>query len=177
MPHLWYFAYGSNMQSATFCGRRGITFARAVAARAPGWQVVFDNPPIVPIGESHANLVAAPDGEAFGVAYAVSTAALEAIDLSEGVLIGNYVRRPVAVVPLDGSTAFEAFTLVSERRDATLQPSTRYMAMLIEGALEHGLPTAYVEFLRTIPAREPSAAARAFLPVMEGALAAMRPKS
>jgi hypothetical protein len=42
---MWYFAYGSNMESGTLRGRRGIPFRRAVAARAPGWRVVFDKPP------------------------------------------------------------------------------------------------------------------------------------
>jgi len=174
---VWYFAYGSNMQRATFCGRRGITCSRAVAAQAPGWRVVFDKPPLVPIGESFANLLAAPQAAAYGVAYEISPAALESIDLSEGVLIGNYVRTTTLVVPLGGGELVEAFTLMSDRRDATLLPSTRYMALLIEGALEHGLPAEYVDFLRAVPAREPSSAARAFQSLVDGALAAMRPKS
>jgi hypothetical protein len=174
---VWYFAYGSNMQRATFCGRRGISCSRALAARAPGWRVVFDKPPLVPIGEAFANLVADPEAVAYGVAYEISLAALESIDLSEGVLIGNYVRMTTRVVPLAGEESFDAFTLMSDRRDVALLPSTRYMALLIEGALEHGLPQAYVDYLRSVPAREPSAAARAFLPVVDGALAAMRPKS
>lgn len=174
---MWYFAYGSNMQRATFCGRRGITFNRAVAAQAPGWRVVFDKPPLVPIGESFANLIADGESVAYGVAYEISSAALESIDLSEGVLLGNYVRTTTLVVPLAGGEPFEALTLLSDRRDDALMPSTRYMALLIEGALEHGLPAPYVDFLRAVPAREPSAVARAFQPLVEGALAAMRPKS
>ena len=174
---MWYFAYGSNMQRATFCGRRGITCSRAFAARAPGWRVVFDKPPLVPIGESFANLIADPAETAYGVAYEVSPAALDSIDLSEGVMIGNYVRTTTLIIPLIGGEPLEAFTLMSDRRDAALLPSTRYMALLIEGALENGLPPAYVEFLRAVPAREPSAAARAFQPLVDGALAAMRPKS
>src|SRR5262249_31220268 len=58
---MWYFAYGSNMQSDTLHGRRGIAFRRAVAVRAPGWRVVFDKPPLLPIGEAFANIVPDPD--------------------------------------------------------------------------------------------------------------------
>jgi len=177
VDRVWYFAYGSNMQRATFCGRRGISCSRAIAARAAGWRVVFDKPPLVPIGESFANLIADPHAAAYGVAYEISATALESIDLSEGVLIGNYVRTTALVVPLDGGGPVEAFTLMSDRRDAALLPSTRYMALLIEGALEHGLPADYIEFLRAVPAREPSSVARAFQPFVDGALAAMRPKS
>jgi len=48
---IWYFAYGSNMQAATFRGRRGIEPLRALAARLPGWRLVLDKPPLVPVGE------------------------------------------------------------------------------------------------------------------------------
>ena len=45
MSRVWYFAYGSNMQSATLRGRRGIAYRRALPARVSGWRVVFDKPP------------------------------------------------------------------------------------------------------------------------------------
>src|SRR6266571_8462260 len=41
---VWYFAYGSNMQRATLCGRRGIEPLRALAARAAGWRLALDKP-------------------------------------------------------------------------------------------------------------------------------------
>ena len=175
VEHTWYFAYGSNMQRATFCGRRGIEFRRAAAARVPGWRLVFDKPPLLPIGEAYANIVPDSGSEVLGVAYELPAAALQAIDLTEGVLIGNYQRRTVPIVPLaEQDTAFEAFTLTSERRDPGLLPSTRYMALLIEGAIEHGLPPAYVDFLRGVPARPPSHAAVALQPLVDGALAVMK---
>jgi gamma-glutamylcyclotransferase len=173
----WYFAYGSNMQTATFCGRRGIEYTCAVAVRAPGWRLVLDKPPLLPIGESFANIVADAAGEVLGVAYEVSEAALGSIDLSEGVLIGNYERRVVPVVPLRGDgEPRDAFTLTSERRDAALCPSTRYMALLIEGAIEHGLPAEYVDSLRAIRAQEESHAAAALRPLLDGALDLMKPR-
>jgi cation transport regulator ChaC len=176
VEHVWYFAYGSNMQRATFSGRRGIVFRRAQPARAPGWRVVFDKPPLVPIGESFANLVPDSDAEAFGIAYEITPAALESLDLSEGVLIGNYARVAIPVAPLAGGASLTAFTLSSSQRDAALRPSSRYMALLIDGAIEHGLPQAYVAALRAVPTCEESAAAVAMRPLMEDALAAMRPK-
>ena len=174
---VWYFAYGSNMQTATFCGRRGITFTRAAAARLCGWRLVLDKPPLLPIGESYANIVPDAHSDVLGVAYEVESDALDSIDLSEGVLIGNYERRTVPVLPLVGEGApFDAFTLVSDRGDASLRPSLRYMALLIEGALEHGLPTEYVDFLRGISACEESRVATAMRPLFDGALALMKPR-
>jgi gamma-glutamylcyclotransferase len=177
VSHAWYFAYGSNMQTATFCGRRGIEFVRARAARVPGWRLVLDKPPLLPIGESFANIVPDPTSAVLGVAYEISADALASIDLTEGVLIGNYQRWVVAAELLDATPArVDAFTLMSERRDPALIPSTRYMALLIDGALEHGLPAEYVDFLRSLPARPPSLSADALQPWIDEAMAALRPK-
>ena len=155
MSSAWYFAYGSNMQRATFTGRRGISFARAEPARVAGWRLVFDKPPLFPVGESYANIVPDAAAEVLGVLYEVTPDDLAHIDLTEGVLLGNYRRVEVPVTALRRSpdAPRAAFTLTSERRDQALQPSVRYMGLLIAGALEHGLPSTYVDFLRSVPAR------------------------
>ena len=169
MRTVWYFAYGSNMQTATFTRRRGIAFLRAVPGRLGGWRLVLDKPPLVPVGESYANIVPDPGAEVFGVLYEVAQDDVAHIELTEGVLIGNYQRAEVAVAPLTSPAGGpqRAFTLVSGSRDAELRPSTRYMALLIEGALEHGLPAGYVDFLRSVPARPESAAAAELRPLMD----------
>src|SRR5215468_2683289 len=103
------------MQTATFSGRRGIEFTRATPARASGWRLVLDKPPL-PIGEAFANIVPDAASAVLGVAYEVADEVLPVLDLSEGVLIGNYERRTVAVELLDvASLPVDAFTLVSER--------------------------------------------------------------
>ena len=148
---MWYFAYGSNMQSDTLRGRRGVTFRRALPVRAPGWRVVFDKPPLFSIGEAFANIVPEPDATALGVAFEVGADDLAQIERSEGVSFGNYRRVELAVDPLapcDDAPA-SAMSLASERRDPSLLPSTRYMALVIAGALEHGLPAEYLERVTT----------------------------
>jgi hypothetical protein len=169
---VWYFAYGSNMQTATFRGRRGIAFHRALPARVPGWRLVLDKPPLLPIGEGFATIVPAPDAEVLGVLYEIETEALEVIDLTEGVLIDNYRRVTVQAWPLDAALAapLDVQTLTADRRDPALRPSRRYMSLLIEGALEHGLPASYVEMLRATPACAESAAAQAARGVIDAGL-------
>ncbi len=165
---VWYFAYGSNMQSATLRGRRGIGFLRAVPARAVGWRLVFDKPPLIAIGESFANIIRDAATHTLGVAYEVTEVDLQRIELTEGVLLGNYHRVHLPVVPLSpGATALDAVSLTSPQRDAQLQPSTRYMELVISGALEHGLPAEYVAALRAIPAKPPSAEALRFRALMD----------
>jgi AIG2 family protein len=164
---VWYFAYGSNMQLATFRGRRGIVPGRAVAAYLEGWRLVFDKPPLLPMGrQGMGNVVEDADGRVYGVAYRVSADDLAHIDLTEGVLIDNYRRVGVRVTTLARDGVLDAFTLTSPMRDPLLQPSRRYMALLVEGAVEHGLPEAYCAWLRSVPAIDEtpeSMAARAMI--------------
>ena len=164
------------MQSATLRGRRGIDFLRALPARACGWRLVFDKPPLAPIGESFANIIPDAGATVLGVAFEVSQEDLRQIDLTEGVLLGNYQRVAIPIVPLATSFAPEltAFTLTSDRHDASLSPSQRYMDLLIAGAIEHGLPSDYVAFLRSVPAQPETAEAIEFRAHLDEALRRMR---
>jgi len=165
----WYFAYGSNMQSATLRGRRGVEYRRAVAARLDGWRLVLDKPPLIPIGGSFANVIPDPSAAVHGVLFEVSEDDLAHLDLTEGVLVGNYERVPVTVLPLSPPEAevVVAYTLTSQRREPQLMPTHRYMQLLIEGAEEHGLPAEYIAFLRSIPSREETREAAELRPMMD----------
>jgi cation transport regulator ChaC len=168
---VWYFAYGSNMQRATFCGRRGVEYRRALPARVKGWRLVIDKPPLVPVGEGFANLVPEPGAEVLGVLYEITEHDLAHIDLTEGVLIGNYDRIEVPVCTLGGPALdVVAATLVSDKRSPGLLPSDRYMQCVIAGAEEHGLPADYVALLRAIPCRPESDEAKRFRPFLDEAL-------
>ena len=152
---VWYFAYGSNMQPATFAGRRGITPTRTLAARVRDWRLVLDKTPLIPIGEAFANVRHDPGAETYGVVYEITPDDLAHVDLTEGVLIGNYERIEVMVEPLappsDGDAPTSAYTLTSDKRSAELIPSEYYMALLIEGAETHGLPPEWIAMLRAVP--------------------------
>jgi gamma-glutamylcyclotransferase len=173
---VWYFAYGSNMQTATFRGRRRIGFSRALPARAAGWRPVFDKPPLVPVGHAFANIVPDAAAHVLGVLYEISGPDLDHVGLTEGVLIDNYRWAEIAVRPL-ATPAVEvvASTLVSDRRDPALAPSERYMACLIAGAEEHGLPPEYVAWLRAVPAHPETEEALRFRALMDEALGARAP--
>jgi gamma-glutamylcyclotransferase len=167
---VWYFAYGSNMQSATLRGRRGVHYHRALPGRARGWRLVLDKPGLIPTGESVANIVPEAAAELWGVLFEIDAADLGHIDLTEGVLIGNYTRVEIPVEPVAAEPALQAFTLTSNRRDPGLRPSTRYMDLLISGAEEHRLPAEYIAFLRSIPARPESPEAAQLRPFFDDAL-------
>jgi hypothetical protein len=174
VERVWYFAYGSNMQPATFAGRRGIVPTQAMAARAPGWRLVLDKPPIVPINESFANLLADAAAETFGVLYEITADDLAHVDLTEGVLIDSYRRIEIDTMTVATDTVIRAFTLVSERKATDLRPSERYMALLVEGAERHGLPAEWIAMLRAVPTCTSSPEAMARRAFIDGALASMR---
>lgn len=167
----WYFAYGSNMQSATLRGRRGVAWTRARAARVRGWRLVFDKPPLLAVGCGFANIMPDSGAEVLGVLFELDEAELAHIELTEGVLIGNYAAVEVAASPFDAPhETLAARSLSSARRDPALQPSRRYMALLIDGAIEHGLPADYVAALRAVPAVAESAEAAALRPLIDRAM-------
>lgn len=175
MERVRYFAYGSNMQAATFAGRRGITPTSARGARVTGWRLVLDKPPLFGPGPAFANLVAEEGAEVFGVVYEIGMDDLTHVELTEGVTLGNYRRTEVTAIPLDPDAApCAALTLVTDKRDATLLPSTHYMDLLIEGAEAHGLPEAWLAFLRAHPSAPDSPEAAAARARMNGLLAQLR---
>ncbi|MEO8605895.1 MAG: gamma-glutamylcyclotransferase family protein [bacterium] len=172
----WYFAYGSNMQTATLSGRRGVEYRRALPARVPGWRLVLDKPPLLSSRSGFANIIADPQMAVLGVLYELSVDGLEHVELTEGVLIGNYAAVDVQAWPLAGDAPVLARSLSANARDASLRPSLRYMRLLIEGALEHGLPADYVDSLRAIPTLEEDDTERATRTLIDAGLRAIRPR-
>jgi hypothetical protein len=170
-----YFAYGSNMQRATLVGRRSIAPAAANAARARGWRLVLDKPPLLATGHGFANLVADSDAEVFGVLYDLDADELAHVELTEGVALGNYRRVEIAVAYVaPAGVSMRTLTLVSDRRDPELRPSAPYMARLIEGAEEHGLPAEWIAYLRAVPTAPDTPAAAAARLVVDGILARLK---
>jgi hypothetical protein len=137
---------------------------------------VLDKTPLMPIGEGFANLLPEPGAETYGVAYEITAEDLAHVDLTEGVLIGNYERVEIAIESLVGDGPTRAFTLTSGKRSPELIPSDRYLAILIEGAELHGLPMEWIAMLRAVPTCVQSAEAIASRRIVDAALAAARRK-
>lgn len=92
-------------------------------------------------------------------------------------LIGNYRRVELAVEPLRPCVEPPAVALsrASDARDPALRPSARYIGLVIQGAGEYGLPDEYLDWLRSVPADESSAVARAFRPLADAVMRLRRP--
>jgi hypothetical protein len=81
------------------------------------------------------------------VLYLITTEQAEHLDRTEGVSWGGYRRIPVSPI-VDPGERIAAFTYQSERASWDRKPSPRYMGLLIEGAVQHGLPADYLVYLQ-----------------------------
>lgn len=143
---LWYFAYGSNMQRATFVERRGMRPRQAVWGRLHGYRVTFDLP-VGPGERGVANLAIDEAATTYGVLYLLTVEDFDRLDRTEGVDKNYYRRLGVAVIDRDEQTK-AAWTYTSPHGKPGRKPSARYLGLLLEGAVEHGLPDDYLRELR-----------------------------
>ena len=97
----------------------------------------------------------------YGVLYEFAAADLAGLDREEGVHLGAYARCPVRV-RFPGGGATEAITYITGDRhlDATSVPFDWYGDLVVAGAIEHGLPPAYIRELERTPAVPDPDAAR-----------------
>lgn len=146
---LWYFAYGANMDEATFCERRGMQPAERRTARVAGYRLRF-NLDGRPRGRSApANLYPDPNAEVWGVLYRITRRELLRLDATEGVPGTGY--RHAAVVAEDGAgRQAPAVAYLAAGKETDGRPSRRYIELLRAGARAHGLPAHYIRFLDAV---------------------------
>jgi gamma-glutamylcyclotransferase len=141
----WYLAYGSNMNRGIFESRRGMRPIQAQPALLENYRLRF-NLAIGPGERGVANLESQAGARTWGVLYLITIEQSEHLDRTEGVPRA-YRRIPVGAI-VDGGEQIVAFTYQSDRISLGRKPSPRYIGLLIEGAVQHGLPPGYLRYLR-----------------------------
>ena len=137
----WYFAYGSNLFAAQMIERTGPIRTgeeRPRLARLPNYRVVFNMRGSD--GEIYANIEPAA-GDVLGIVYRIGPTGLASLDEFEE----GYERRTVIVLTDDG-VELTALVYISLPENATAPrpPSAEYLARIIAGAREQGLPDEYI---------------------------------
>ncbi|MCB1485850.1 MAG: gamma-glutamylcyclotransferase [Bauldia sp.] len=122
----------------------------AVADEAVTGEVIGDEA----IKDGAAGSAAAEGAVVWGALYQMSAEDFAALDAREGhypdrMHDSRYLRRTVRVRRLDRS-AVEALTYVAIPSPDPGHPSESYVKHLIDGAVHHGFPEAYVTMLRSI---------------------------
>ena len=144
-----YFAYGSNMASARL--RERAPAARALgAALLPGYAWRCNKRSAD--GTARANLVPAKGAETWGVLYEIQPRDWEALDRAEP----GSERISVEVVR-DGVRG-AAQTYVSDRIADDWSAAPWYLGLLVAGAREHALPSAWIAAIEALAPREEAVA-------------------
>ena len=144
---IWYLGYGSNMNRGIFEDRRRMRPIQAQPALLENYRLRF-NLPIGPGERGVANLESEVGARTWGVLYLITAEQSEHLDRTEGVARGIYRRIPISV-SVDAGVQILAFTYQSDRIRRGRKPSARYLGLMIDGAVKHGLPRDYVRYLRS----------------------------
>ncbi|KAF2001785.1 hypothetical protein P154DRAFT_544913 [Amniculicola lignicola CBS 123094] len=172
-----YLAYGSNLCASTFQDNRGIQPISAVNVIVPELRLAWDVPGIPYVEPCYANAKRRPghvqsstsrpltgdrDPEALvGVVYEISADDFAHILRTEG---QGYMDTEVECFRLqvntNGVTAcpreppFKAHAVLARdttsKRRQDMQPSSRYLGLLVTGAREHNLPKEHVASLQSV---------------------------
>lgn len=143
MPKLLYFAYGSNLHKLQF-KRRCRDSSEVGRARLPEYRLAFTRYSTKRKG-GVADIVPEPGAEVWGALYEITAADLEALDTFENVP-RSYRRENITVFD-DAGAPREAVCYFANKTGA-FAPSKMYLELIVNGAVEHGLPDEYVTSLR-----------------------------
>lgn len=147
--YIWYFAYGSNMSSKTFQrGFRRLNPSSTERAMLRGYRLAFSEPGIPFFDPSFANVEKDDTAVCEGVLYRITHEEMDHLDISEGNRAYNIID--IQVEGFESGTVM-AKTFQSKEHAHGLLPSKRYMDILIEGAMEHGLSNEWITMLQSQP--------------------------
>lgn len=136
-----YFAYGSNMLRERLVAR--VSTAQAVAIGAVrGYRLDFAKVSVD--GSGKGDMVTSPGDEVWGVLYEFDASQKGDLDKHEG---GHYQAREIFVSTPSGDEPAWAYMAESHRRDPSKVPYDWYLALIIAGARQGGLPIACIQAL------------------------------
>lgn len=146
-----YFAYGSNMSTRRLAAR--IDSARRLSiARLPGHELRWHKQGRDGSGKCDVHYTGEADQAVIGVLFEIDERDKPLLDRFEG--LGNGYRELVVELSGPAGERWSAITYQATLTDPRIQPYLWYKRHVLEGALEHGLPSNYVERLRAVAARE-----------------------
>lgn len=153
-----YFAYGSNMLSRRLLARTPSAVVAGVGYVA-GRRLTFDKVSSDGSGKCDIEATATTTDRVHGVLFKIPLDEKPQLDAVEGLGKG-YREDRITVVTSVGTS--EAVVYVATAKEPALCPYHWYKALVVAGAIEHALPPAYVEWLRTASSKpDPKATRRA----------------
>jgi gamma-glutamylcyclotransferase len=147
-----YFAYGSNMLTRRLAAPDRAPSAKRVGiGHVEGRRLNFCKVSKDGSGKCDAAATGRKMDRVHGVIFEIAVADKTALARAEG--SGNgYIEERVNVITASGD--LELLTYIATEKNLLLRPYHWYRAMTVTGAVEHGLPNGYVEWLRTFESIE-----------------------
>ncbi len=159
---MWYFAYGSNLNSravSEWCRH----FGHRSPVLKPGKSAVLDNYRLCFAiydeywGGGTADIVYDPGKYVAGVLFDLSEAEMKVLDLKVGRKldgggreVGVYKRIDVKVAPLSKSEPIQATTYQGTSADRYhIPPTQHYIDLVIQGAYSYGLSMMWIAYLQS----------------------------
>ena len=148
----YYFGYGSNINPISLKAK-GVEPVFAEPAILSGWELVFNVSDFFLIEGGTGNVAPQADAEVHGVVYQCHDSSLRRLDEIEAVGI-VYRREKMQVVGYGGQT-YSAFVYLGleERIQQGLQPSARYINVLLEGGRKMEIDEKYISKLEKTEVR------------------------
>lgn len=153
-----YFAYGSNMLARRL--RERTPSATVIGtAHVEGRRLAFHKVGKDGSAKCDIQAVNPVTEKAYGVLFRIACSEKVDLDRAEG--LGEGYREENLLVQGDGGTKIAAKAYVATAIEPNLRPYDWYKGLVVAGAMENGLPAAYVEWLRTFDSQpDPDAARR-----------------
>jgi sulfite reductase alpha subunit-like flavoprotein len=152
----YYFGYGSNM-SVVSLRAKGVVPLSSEPAILDGWRLAFDIPDFFRIEGGTGNIRRREGDVVHGVLHGCRSSDLATLDKLEAVGV-SYERIETSVRTYNRRRARAyVYVGITQILDETCLPSERYRNILVNGATDMRLDSAYVDRLRLMPTCAPPA--------------------
>jgi cation transport regulator ChaC len=149
--NILYFAYGSNMLSRRLCAvDRAPSATVAATGFVEGRRLTFDKVSSDGSGKCNIEETENCEDRVYGVVYRINNSEEAPLDRAEGLGYG-YKKDMVDVIT--SANTYRAVVYVATKKKPALMPYHWYKAIVIAGAMEHGLPESYIEWIRTVDSK------------------------
>lgn len=144
---MYYFAYGSNMLKSRFenqyknSDKIGDVIDLGICI-LKDYEITFNKKSYVDLS-GKTNLVEAKGAVTFGVLYKLTPFQMNLLDKIEG----GYNRISVFLNWNEEITSAQTF--IARKTQEHIYPTKKYLAYLIEGAIEHKFPDSYIKWLES----------------------------
>lgn len=152
---IWFFGYGSNMDSENLSKKKGVAVLQTTPAILRGYKMAFSLPAITYAEPFFANCEKGEESDNIhGVAFETDSDSVAKMDKVES----GYDKASVQLEAYDGRKMNGYVYVNKPHREVRVgNPSGRYLRLLINGAKAAGLDKEYIARLEATPVYKPSA--------------------